>query len=108
MSEVLFKCPCLASNCNDNVIRNWYHSECPSTSHYYLSEEGILRCGNCNETCRLISCLWKSSSCSHESRKTDEQRLFCCISKFYRIENISKSFTRRLLSSLLNEFDELE
>ena len=108
MSEVFFKCPCLASNCNDNEITTWYHPKCPSTSHYYLSEEGILRCDNCNETRRLLSCLWKSHSCSHESRKTDKQRLLSCISKLCGFESISKSFRRRLLYSLMEEFDELE
>ena len=108
MSEVLFKSPCLASNCNDNEMTTWYHSKCPSTSHYYLSEEGILRCNNCNETFRLLSCFWKSKSCSHESRKTDKQRLLSCISKLCYLENIPKSFTRRLLFNLMEEFDELE
>ena len=108
MSEVLFKSPCLASNCEDNEIRNWYHSKCPSTSHYYLSEEGILRCDYCNETCRLLSCLWKSSSCSHESRKTDEQRLLICISRLLCLENIPKSFGKRLVYNLMRKIDELE
>ena len=101
--EVLFKSPCLASGCDDHEFIYWYHSKCPSTSRYYLSKEGILRCDYCNETRRLSSCLWKSHSCSHESRKTDFQRLSFCISRLACSENIPKTFIQRLFRNLMEE-----
>ena len=108
MSEVIFKSSCLASDCDDNEIVYWHHSKCPSTSNYYLSEEGILRCGYCNETCRLLSCFWKSNSCSHESRKTDFPRLSICISRLMYSENIPGTFIRRLLRNLTRDISDME
>ena len=100
MSEIVFKCPCLASGCGDNEIRKWYHSKCPSTSYYYLSDEGILRCNYCNGTWRITNLLWKSPSCSHDYRETDFQRLMKCIGMIYSEEYIPRNFIRKLVRNL--------
>ena len=35
----------IASGCDDNIIGDWYHGDCPSNK-FYLSENGFLRCDN--------------------------------------------------------------
>ena len=104
MSEVIFRCPCPASGCNDNTLRYWYHSDCPSSSQYYLSENGFLRCDNCNQTFPLLSHRWKSNSCSHDYRRTDTQRILYCISIMVDSNpNFSKTMIEKLMQNLMEQ-----
>ena len=103
MSEVIFRCPCPASGCNDHTSRNWYHCDCPSSSKYYLSENGFLRCDNCNQTFPLFSCRWKSNSCSHDYRRTDWHRIIFCISIMCKEQNLSRNMMNKLMKSLMEQ-----
>ena len=82
MAEILFRCRCPAVGCNNSEIYTWKCVECPSSSSYYISDEGILRCDNCNKKFPLFSRRWKSSSCDHEYRETDlgtALEIFCAM-----------------------------
>ena len=101
MSEVIFRCPCPASGCDDNnIIGVWYHGACPSSSKFYLSENGFLRCDNCNKKISLFNCKWKGKSCTHDYRKTDLQRIMYCISEMQREQNLPRIMMENLIQKL--------
>ena len=75
MSEFLFRVPCPAEGCDDREIRSWYHGQCPSSSHYYLTDQGLLRCDHCRKILKIFDITWKSSSCNHDYRKTSLIRI---------------------------------
>ena len=106
MSEVIFRCPCPASGCDDGEIRGWYHGDCPSSSNYYLSENGFVRCDNCNKKFTLFSRKWKGNSCTHDYRKTDLQRIMYCLSKMQIEQNLPKIMMINLINSLIEQSED--
>ena len=83
MSEILFKAPCPAACCHDNEPKTWKPSECPSSSSYYLSDRGFLRCDHCGKEFAFFSRNWKSSSCSHDYQKSrsNDSHIYLCINE---------------------------
>ena len=75
MSEFLFRVPCPAKGCDDRELHIWYHDGCPSSSHFYLTDQGLLRCDHCGEKSKIVDRLWKSSSCNHNYRETSFMRI---------------------------------
>lgn len=105
MSEIVFECPCLASGCNDRENRKWHHEDCPFTSKYYLSDTGVLRCDCCGKKFNFVSREWKGPCCNHDYKKSDLQRAMAVFSKLASEKNIPDNFIRKLLMSLIEQFN---
>ena len=103
MSEFLFRVPCPAEGCDDRELRNWYHDGCPSSSHYYLTDQGLLRCDHCGEKFKIVDRLWKSSSCNHDYRKTSLERIMDILDIAYDSEIWPPRFTRKTIKSLMEQ-----
>ena len=108
MSEILFKCPCPARGCLDMETRGWYHTDCPSNSNYYISDEGILRCEHCGKKVDFFNCTWKSNSCSHDYKKSDIQRVIFIFSHMNSRENVPRSFFKKLICSLIEQAEKYD
>lgn len=100
MSEILFKVPCPAACCNDWELRIWYHSTCPSSSNYYLSDRGLLRCDYCGKEFDFFSRNWKSTSCNHDYQKSSLVRATNILSHYSMMNNVSGLFMCKLINSL--------
>ena len=105
-NEVILKCPCLASGCNDHQCRKWHHCDCPSNSSYYLTDKGYLRCDYCNKKFPLSSREWKSSSCTHEYRGSSLTRAIQCICLMERESDISRIFIKHLIRNIYEMFED--
>ena len=108
MAEILFRCSCPATGCNNSEIYTWKHGECPSSSSYYISDEGILRCDNCNKKFPLFSRRWKSSSCDHEHRETDLTKAMYIFCVMHNENRMPRDFYRKLIRNLMGMWDQLE
>ena len=108
MAEILFRCPCPATGCNNSEIYTWKCEECPSSSSYYISDEGILRCDNCNKKFPLFSRRWKSSSCDHEHRETDLTKAIIIFDDMCDRNEISDDFCKKLFHNLRKMWKQLK
>ena len=100
MSEFLFRVPCPAEGCNDREIRTWYHDGCPSSSNYYLTDQGLLRCDHCGKKLNIFDRKWKASSCNHDYGETSLRRIMEILQIASRAESWPGIFLAKTISSL--------
>ena len=100
MSEFLFRVPCPAEGCDDSELRNWHHDGCPSSSHIYLTDQGLLRCDHCGEKFKIFDITLKSTSCSHDYRETSLMRILKILCIAEQREGWPSSFTKKTIQSL--------
>ena len=105
MSEVLFRVSCPAEDCDDTTIHSWYHGQCPSSSNYYLTDQGLLRCDHCGEKFKIFDRTWKSSSCNHDYRKTSYERILRILTFAGISEHWPNSFIIKIFTSLAEQMD---
>ena len=108
MSEIIFKSACPVSGCDDDKIHTWHHTDCPSDSHEYISDQAIVRCDYCGKKWDFFATQF---NCNHGGDKSEKPCLRKALYAFTRLakENeISEDFYFRLVKSLKNQAEKYE
>ena len=103
MSEILFKAPCPAASCHNEELMTWRPSQCPSSSSFYLTDRGFLRCDHCGKEFEFFSRNWKSSSCNHDYQKSNLKKAFQIIHELVIMNNASSSFMKKVCRALMEQ-----
>ena len=104
MSEVLFKSVCLAAGCDDEEECTWHHSECPSSSKEYLSDQGIVRCEYCGKSWEFFEITFKCSSRNNLSLKPNLKRALYALAILEDSKKISEDFYYKIKNSLKEQW----
>ena len=105
MSEILFKSQCPAAGCEDDKTYYWYHSECPSWSDEYLSDEANIRCTYCGKSWEFFNSTFQCSARNNEYRRSNLKRVLYCIAALQMANDLTPDFNFKIQQSLKSQWD---
>ena len=100
MSEIIFRSPCPAAECNDATVYRWYHSTCSSSSDEYLNYDAQIRCSQCGKQWDFFNTKFECSSSNNRMLKSSLKRAINCFTALMMSNDLDEDFHYKICKSL--------
>jgi hypothetical protein len=106
MSEIIFRSPCPAAECNGDTPYKWYHSTCSPSSDEYLNDEAKIRCSQCGNKWDFFNTRFECTKNNNEKKESSLKRAIYCFTALMMTNNLSVDFHKKICDSLKKQAKE--